>query len=72
MIQVTYDDIKSHQKAGFQLLYRKHNFGKAKRKGQIDPPLPPTFLGLRKYKKTKEEIKSTKTYVEYTIKMWLI
>lgn len=71
MIQVTYDDIKSHQKAGLQLLYRKHNFGKAKREGKLTPT-PPTFLGLRKYKKTKEEIKSTKTYVEYTIKMWLI
>ena len=71
-MQVTYDDIKSHQKAGLQFLYRKHNFGKTKRERQIDPPLPPTFLGLREYKKTKEEVKSTKTSVEYTIKIWMI
>ena len=41
---VTYDDIKSHKKAGLHPLSEKYIFGKTTGRGQIDPPplSPPT------------------------------
>ena len=37
---MTYDNIKSHKKARFQSLSRKHIFGKTTGGGQIDHPRP--------------------------------
>ena len=41
---MTYDNIKSHKKPGFQTLFRRYIFRKTTGRGQIDPP---TILGLR-------------------------
>ena len=56
---VTYDNIRSHQKSGLCPLSRKHNFGKTTRgRGQIAST---TFLGFRYRHNT------TKLYVELKI-----
>ena len=43
---VTYENIKSHKKAGFHPLSIKHIFGKTTGASQIDPPLASAFKGL--------------------------
>ena len=59
---LSYDNIKSHQKSGLHALSRKHNFGKITgRECQIDPT---TFVGLeRTFNTTDRRLDTIKIFL---------
>ena len=57
----TYDNIKSHKKAGLHPLFRRYSFRKTT--GDSIEPSPPVFLGLKENKSLKTSNNLRKTYI---------
>ena len=57
----TYDNIKSHKKAGLHPLFRRCSFRKTT--GDSIKPSPPVFLGLKENKSLKTSNNLRKTYI---------
>ena len=57
----TYDNIKSHKKAGLHPLFRRYSFEKAT--GDSIEPSPPVFLGLKENKSLKTSNNLRKIYM---------